>query len=181
MGTPAEQSTTQENRDGPVETPTDASAQAPENVVPQSNSDIELARLEDRWRRALADLDNLRKRYARELERERQLERSKVASAWLAVVDNLERALHHSEGDADSVVAGVRAILDQAVQVLDNLGYPRDTETGVPFDPQRHEVVNVTDDGGSAPGTVLEVLRPGYGKGAQQLRPAAVVVSGREE
>lgn len=181
MGTPAEQSTTQENRDGPVETPTDASAQAPENVVPQSNSDIELARLEDRWRRALADLDNLRKRYARELERERQLERSKVASAWLAVVDNLERALHHSEGDADSVVAGVRAILDQAVQVLDNLGYPRDTETGVPFDPERHEVFNVTDDGGSAPGTVLEVLRPGYGKGAQQLRPAAVVVSGREE
>ena len=181
MGTPAEQSTTQENRDGPVETPTDASAQAPENVVPQSDSDIELARLEDRWRRALADLDNLRKRYARELERERQLERSKVASAWLAVVDNLERALHHSEGDADSVVAGVRAILDQAVQVLDNLGYPRDTETGVPFDPERHEVFNVTDDGGSAPGTVLEVLRPGYGKGAQQLRPAAVVVSGREE
>jgi molecular chaperone GrpE len=181
VGTPAEQSTTQENRDGPVETPTDASAQAPENVVPQSNSDIELARLEDRWRRALADLDNLRKRYARELERERQLERSKVAGAWLAVVDNLERALHHSEGDADSVVAGVRAILDQAVQVLDNLGYPRDTETGVPFDPERHEVFNVTDDGGSAPGTVLEVLRPGYGKGAQQLRPAAVVVSGREE
>jgi molecular chaperone GrpE len=181
VGTPAEQSTTQENRDGPVETPADASAEAPENVVPQSNSDIELARLEDRWRRALADLDNLRKRYARELERERQLERSKVAGAWLAVVDNLERALHHSEGDADSVVAGVRAILDQAVQVLDNLGYPRDTETGVPFDPERHEVFNVTDDGGSAPGTVLEVLRPGYGKGAQQLRPAAVVVSGREE
>jgi molecular chaperone GrpE len=89
--------------------------------------------------------------------------------------------LHHSEGDADSVIAGVRAILDQAVQVLDNLGYPRDTETGVPFDPQRHEVVNVTDDGGSAPGTVLEVLRPGYGKGSQQLRPAAVAVSGREE
>jgi molecular chaperone GrpE len=67
------------------------------------------------------------------------------------------------------------------VQVLDNLGYPRDTETGVPFDPERHEVFNVTDDGGSAPGTVLEVLRPGYGKGSQQLRPAAVVVTGREE
>ena len=124
MGTPAEQSTTQENRDGPVATPPNAS---PETVDPQSNSDAELARLEDRWRRALADLDNLRKRYARELERERKLERSKVAGAWLPVVDNLERALHHSGGDADSVIAGVRAILDQAVQVLDNLGYPRDT------------------------------------------------------
>ena len=178
MGTPAEQSTTQESRDDPVETPADPS---PETVAPQSNSDAELARLEDRWRRALADLDNLRKRYARELDRERKLERSKVAGAWLPVVDNLERALHHSGSDADSVIAGVRAILDQAVQVLDNLGYPRDTETGVPFDPERHEVVNVTDDGGSAPGTVLGVLRPGYGKGSQQLRPASVVVSGREE
>ena len=178
MGTPAEQSTTQENRDGPVATPPNAS---PETVDPQSNSDAELARLEDRWRRALADLDNLRKRYARELERERKLERSKVAGAWLPVVDNLERALHHSGGDADSVIAGVRAILDQAVQVLDSLGYPRDAEKDVPFDPERHEVVNVTDNGGGPSGMVLEVLRPGYGKGSQQLRPAAVVVSGREE
>jgi molecular chaperone GrpE len=178
VGTPAERSTTQESRDDPVETPADPS---PETVGPQSNSDAELARLEDRWRRALADLDNLRKRYARELDRERKLERSNVASAWLPVVDNLERALNHSGGDADSVITGVRAILDQAVQVLNNLGYPRDTETGVPFDPERHEVVNVTDNGGSAPGTVLGVLRPGYGKGSQQLRPASVVVSGREE
>src|ERR1700733_8795888 len=161
MGTPAEQSTTQQSRDDPGETSVDPSS---ETVVPQSNSDDELARLEDRWRRALADLDNLRKRYARELDRERKLERSKVAGAWLPVVDNLERALHHSGGDADSVVAGVR-----------------DIETGVPFDPERHEVVNVTENGGSAPGTVLGILRPGYGKGSQQLRPASVVVSGREE
>ena len=178
MGTPAEQSTTQESGDAPVETPADPSS---ETVVPQSNSDTELARLEDRWRRALADLDNLRKRYARELDRERKLERSNVAGAWLPVVDNLERALNHSGGDADSVIAGVRAILDQAVQVLDSLGYPRDAEKGVPFDPERHEVVNVTDNGGGPSGMVLEVLRPGYGKGSQQLRPAAVVVSGREE
>jgi molecular chaperone GrpE len=178
MGTPAEQSTTQVSSDGPVGTPADPPH---ETVGPQGDWDAERARLEDRWRRALADLDNMRKRYARELDRERKLERSKVAGAWLPVVDNLERALDHSGGDADSVVAGVRAILDQAVQVLDNLGYQRDTETGVPFDPQRHEVVNVTDNGRSAPGTVLGVLRPGYGKGSQQLRPAAVVVSGREE
>lgn len=177
MGTPAEQSTTEDNRDGAIEAPAAAPS---EDVVSQGKSDIELARLEDRWRRALADLDNLRKRYARELDRERKLERSKVAGAWLPVVDNLERALHHSKGDADSVIAGVRAILDQAVQVLDGLGYPRDAETGVPFDPERHEVVNVTDNGDSVPGTVLGVVRPGYGKGTQQLRPAGVVVSGRE-
>jgi molecular chaperone GrpE len=176
MGTPAEQSTTPQN--GRPET---GSEPTPEPVAPQSDSDAELARLEDRWRRAVADLDNLRKRYTRELERERNLERSTVAGAWLPVVDNLERAISHGGGDADSVITGVRAILDQAIRVLDQLGYPRDSETGMPFDPERHEVVGVTDHREHEPGTVLEVVRPGYGKGSQQLRPAGVVVSRREE
>jgi molecular chaperone GrpE len=65
--------------------------------------------------------------------------------------------------------------------VLAHLGYPRDAEAGVPFDPERHEVVGVVDHPDSAPGTVVQVVRPGYGEGSKQLRPAAVVVSRREE
>jgi molecular chaperone GrpE len=67
------------------------------------------------------------------------------------------------------------------VKILDQLGYARDDQTGVPFDPQRHEVVGVINVPDTAPGTVVEVLRPGYGEGSNQLRPAAVVVSRREE
>ena len=66
---------------------------------------------------------------------------------------------------------------DQAVALLAALGYPRNDETGVPFDPQIHEAVSVVPDD-ETPGTVLQVLRPGYGNGTQQLRPAAVVVAG---
>jgi molecular chaperone GrpE len=153
----------------------------PEAVASQTDSDAELAKLEDRWRRAVADLDNLRKRYARELDRERTTERSRVAGAWLPVVDNLERAIAHTGDQSDAVVEGVRSILGQALQVLEQLGYPRDEESGVPFDPQRHEVVGVVEHADSEPGTVVEVLRPGYGQGSSQLRPAAVVVSRREE
>ena len=153
----------------------------PEAVASPPDSDAELAKLEDRWRRAVADLDNLRKRYARELDRERTTERSRVAGAWLPVVDNLERAIAHTGDQSDAVVEGVRSILGQALQVLEQLGYPRDAQAGVPFDPQRHEVVGVVEHGDSAPGTVVEVLRPGYGQGSSQLRPAAVVVSRREE
>ena len=58
------------------------------------------------------------------------------------------------------------AFSSQALQVLEQLGYPRDAEAGVPFDPQRHEVVGVVEHGDSAPGTVVEVLRPGYGQGS---------------
>jgi hypothetical protein len=53
----------------------------------------DVAELEDRWRRALADLDNLRKRYARELGRERAAERELVTAAFLPVLDNIDRAV----------------------------------------------------------------------------------------
>jgi molecular chaperone GrpE len=153
----------------------------PEPVESQSDTDAELARLEDRWRRAVADLDNLRKRYTRELDRERTSERSRVAGSWLPIVDDLERAISHAGEQSDAVVEGVRTILGQAVQVLERLGYPRDAEAGVRFDPERHEVVGVIDHPDSEPGTVVEVVRPGYGEGSSQLRPAAVVVSRRGE
>jgi molecular chaperone GrpE len=138
-----------------------------------------VAELEDRWRRALADLDNLRKRYARELARERAAERARVAAAWLPVVDGLDRALAHAAGDPGAIVEGVRAVREQALTALEGLGYPRHEETGVPFDPARHEAVKVVDDADAAPGTVVEVLHPGYGQGEQWLRPAAVAVAVR--
>ena len=174
MGTPAEPSTTGQ----PPDWVSDAT---PEPVASQPDRDDELARLKDRWRRAVADLDNLRKRYARELDRERTNERATVAGAWLPIVDNLERAIGHAGDESSAVVEGVRNTLDEALQVLERLGYPRDAETGVPFDAQRHEVVGVVAQPDSAPGTVIKVVRPGYGNGAGQLRPAAVVVSQRGE
>ncbi|MDR6981104.1 molecular chaperone GrpE [Streptomyces sp. 3330] len=136
--------------------------------------------LEDRWRRALADLDNLRKRHARELERERAVERSRTAAAFLPVLDNLELALTHAGADPGAIVEGIRAVRDQAVNVLELLGYPRHAETGIAFDPALHEVVGVVQDPDAPPGTVVEVLRAGYGDGERQLRPAAVTVAKRE-
>ncbi|MFD4693486.1 nucleotide exchange factor GrpE [Streptomyces sp. NPDC058463] len=136
--------------------------------------------LEDRWRRALADLDNLRKRHAKELERERTVERSRTAAAFLPVLDNLELALSHADADSDAVVEGIRTVRDQAVNVLELLGYPRHAETGVAFDPARHQAVSVVDDPDVEPGTVVQVLRPGYGDGDRQLRPATVTVAKRE-
>lgn len=138
------------------------------------------AELEDRWRRAAAELDNARKRFQRQVVAERARERVRVAAAWLPVVDNLDRALSHADDDPAAVVAGLRAVRDQAVGVLAALGFPRDDETDVPFDPQRHEAVQVVTSADAPPLTVLEVLRPGYGDPDEQLRPAAVVVSGEE-
>jgi molecular chaperone GrpE len=137
--------------------------------------------LRDRWRRALADLDNLRKRHAKELERVRGEERARTAATWLPVLDNLERALAHGDSDPSAVLKGIEAVRDQAIEVLRGLGYPRYDQTGVPFDPTRHEVVGVVDDPDAEPNTVAQVVSPGYGADGKQLRPAFVVVSKRQE
>jgi molecular chaperone GrpE len=137
--------------------------------------------LTDRLLRALADLDNMRKRHTRELRDLCAAERDRVAAAWLPVLDNLDRALEHGHSDTDAVLAGVVAVRDQAVRLLAELGYPRHAEVGVPFDPARHEVVAVVDDARTPPGSVVEVVRPGYGDVTRQLRPAAVAVSRRPD
>ncbi len=163
---------------------TSASASAPQagEQEPSPVRGPEVEELEDRWRRALAELDNLRKRHARELPREREAERAGVAAAFLPVVDNLELALAHAGADdPGSIVSGVRAVRDQAVDVLRSLGYPRHEETGVLFQPERHDVVSVVDEQDTPAGTVVQVLRPGYGEPGRQLRPAAVAVSRKQE
>ncbi|MBT2231872.1 nucleotide exchange factor GrpE [Nonomuraea sp. NEAU-A123] len=150
---------------------------------PVPESEAKLAELEDRWLRAVAELDNVRKRIARDTERLRVEERDKVVSQWLPVLDNLERALSAADGDGDAnpVIQGVRAVRDQAVATLNRLGYRRQDQTGVPFDPQHHEAVSTVERDDVAPGTVVEVLQPGYGDDQRQLRPAVVVVAKKAE
>lgn len=138
----------------------------------------EIAELEDRWRRAVAELDNVRKRVARDLERHRDEERMRVAEQWLPVLDNLDRALEYAEAEATPLLQGVEAVRQQALDVMRRLGFPRvDDEVGRKFDPNCHEAVGSVADQSAPAGTVREVVRPGYGEGRRQLRPAAVVVA----
>lgn len=141
---------------------------------PQPEPADPTAELEHQLLRALADLDNLRKRFDREVARERADERRRVATAWLPVVDDLERALAHADS-ADGVAEGLRAVRDHAVAVLERFGFPRFDDVGQPFDPSRHEALStlVSD---APPGTVVATVRPGYGTPPAILRPAGVVV-----
>jgi molecular chaperone GrpE len=137
-----------------------------------------IAELEDLRRRALADLDNLRKRCAAQITRAEAETRAAVARDWLPVVDNLDRALEHSSADPAAIIEGVRAVRDQALGVLARLGFRRrEDDQGAAFDPVRHDAVAARDAVGAADGSVVEVIRPGYGEGDHQLRPAQVVVA----
>ncbi|MET1052848.1 MAG: nucleotide exchange factor GrpE [Mycetocola sp.] len=154
--------------------------QAADEEVADSDAEAakHIAELEDSWRRTAAELDNLRKRCAKEVVRARQQERAAVASRWLPVLDNLERALEHASSHPDQVVEGLSAVRQQALTVLADLGYPRrDDETGKAFDPAHHEAVSTLVDEDLVPGTVAHVVRPGYGPDSEILRPASVVVA----
>jgi molecular chaperone GrpE len=136
-----------------------------------------LAEAEDQKLRALADLDNLRKRCAVQVERAEADARTQVARQWLPVVDNLERALEHAAADPRTIVEGIQAVRQQALGVLASLGFPRRDDAGATFDPARHEAVATTYDPRVPPGTVVQVVRPGYGEPDRQLRPAQVIVA----
>jgi molecular chaperone GrpE len=136
--------------------------------------------VEDLRLRALADLDNLRKRCATQIGQAAAEARAAVAAEWLPVVDNLDRALDNSLADPDVIIEGVRSVRDQALRVLAGLGYPRRDDVGASFDPARHDAVAVLSDPDVAAGTVIDVVRPGYGDGDHQLRPAQVVVAKAE-
>jgi molecular chaperone GrpE len=142
-----------------------------------ADADAGLAAAQDQKLRALADLDNLRKRGAVQVERAEADARAQVARQWLPVVDNLERALEHAAADPRTIVEGIQAVRQQALGVLASLGFPRRDDTGATFDPVRHEAVATAYDDRVPPGTVVQVVRPGYGEPDRQLRPAQVVVA----
>jgi molecular chaperone GrpE len=167
---------------GPPESakPAESASAAAESAAETGPAIVEqrIAELEDARLRALADLDNMRKRCASQVSRAEAETRARVALQWLPVVDNLERALAHARADPGSIVDGVKAVRNQAVSVLAQLGYPRrDDDLGAEFDPARHEAIASRVDPSAPDGSVVEIVAPGYGEGDRQLRPAQVVVA----
>jgi molecular chaperone GrpE len=144
---------------------------------PAADQAARIAELEDSRLRALADLDNLRKRCAAQVLRAEEEARATVARQWLPVIDSLDLALAHATSDPATIIDGIEAVREQALGVLARLGFPRRDDRGARFDPARHEAVATRPDPGAEADLVAEVVRPGYGEGDRQLRPAQVVVA----
>ena len=160
----------------PKDDTADSGAREPDlDVITEQAARI--AELEALRLRVLADLDNARKRCAAQVSRAEAEARAAVARQWLPVVDNLDLALTHAEADPKTIVEGVRAVRDQALGVLARLGFPRRDDRGAQFDPARHEAIASQPDPGAEADVVAVVVRPAYGEGDHQLRPAQVVVA----
>lgn len=160
--------------DGDVEASETAQETAEETAQAGPQPDDAVRQAEDRAQRALADLENYRRRFDRELGRLREQEREAVLRDLLPVVDNLERAL--AAPDADTWRAGVQQVHRLLVGVLKRYGAEPVTDEGKPFDPTWHDVV-ATTPADAEEGTIVQVAERGYRMGDRPLRHARVVVA----
>jgi molecular chaperone GrpE len=174
----------------PVEVePPDAPAAAPAAAVaapdPVAELNEKLAAVEkekkdnwDRYLRAAADVENLRKRQKREIEDAKFETKNKVLKEMLPVVDNLERAIEHATQQAGTspIVEGVQLVLRQFMSAFERLDVTPVEAAGQPFDPNLHEAIS-QQDSDLPPGTVVQVLQRGYRAGERLLRPSLVVVA----
>ncbi|MGE0031136.1 MAG: nucleotide exchange factor GrpE [Steroidobacteraceae bacterium] len=128
--------------------------------------------------RAIAELENFRKRSAREVEAARQYGVERLASELLPVADTLALALE-SAGSADvaTLVEGQHATLRLLQKAFERAGITEVDPAGQAFDPALHEAMAMQPSAGHPPHTVLQVVQKGWLLNGRLLRPARVIVS----
>jgi len=134
---------------------------------------------EDELLRAVAELTNVNRRRKQDMESIAQVAQESLVRNLLPVLDDIERAIAASKGrEGDAFYSGLLMIRDRLWQVLEKEGLQPIDALGTPFDPELHEAVAQHPSEGRPPGTVLEVVLPGYRFRGRVLRHAQVVVAG---
>ena len=133
----------------------------------------------DRWLRERADLENVKKRAARDRIDAIKYGIEGLARDLLPMIDGLERAVHHGAGPADStsLVQGVELTLRGVRDVLQRHGITRIATEGQLFDPTLHEAVAHQESAAHAPNIVMQEHQAGYLLHDRLLRPALVTVA----
>lgn len=166
---------------------------APQAAEPAEGPDAELAALRaqleeaaaeaqinwEKLLRAQAELDNLRKRSARDLENAHRYALDKFAGDLLGVRDSLELGLQAAQEttDIDKIREGTELTLKMLVQLMDKYEIREIDPQGARFDPDLHQAMMTQESSEAEPNTVLSVMQKGYSLKDRLLRPALVVVA----
>ena len=162
--------------------PGSASALAELERLQQALTDAE-ERARGNWEqylRAVAELDNVRKRAQRDIEAANRYGLEKFAAELLPVRDSLEIAVQsadQAEFDARSLKQGQEATLQLLAKALERIGVTPINPLGEAFDPSRHEAMLAQESATAEPGTVLQVVQTGYELNGRLIRPARVIVA----
>jgi molecular chaperone GrpE len=170
--------------DGEAPEATPAEGAGPESDPAALLGQLEEARAkaEENWDKLLrvqAEMENLRKRTARDLENARKYALEKFAGELLAVRDSLEMGLDAARGETDveKIREGTELTLKMLAQVMEKFGIEPVDPGGERFDPDRHQAMSMQDNAELEPNTIMTVMQKGYLLNDRLLRPAMVIVS----
>ena len=118
----------------------------------------------------------------KETDENRKYANEELIKAMIPTVDNLERAITHSEGNADqdALLEGIRMVYKQFIDTLAKFGVEQIASLGKPFDPNLHQALMQVKTNESPPNTVVTEVTKGYLLNGRLIRPSMVGVSVRE-
>ena len=137
-------------------------------------------KLKDDFLRALADMENLKKRCAAEIEKNNKYAISSFAKDLLGVADNLQRAIDAAQNgaqNASGLLEGIKLTQNELTKVFEKFGIKKMDAMNTVFNPNFHRVVQEVEDNEKENGTVVAELQTGYMIGDRILREAMVVVT----
>jgi molecular chaperone GrpE len=163
-------------------------AETPEEEIKRLTEQLEAASREvaanyDKYLRAVAELDNYRKRADKEKSDAITFANEKLIEEMIPVIDNFDRALAHASGE-DSLEAlkqGIGLISGQMAALIRKFGIQEIKAAGEKFDPSMHHAISEEDSATAEPGTVVKEFQKGYLLKGRLLRPAMVAVSRKPE
>lgn len=170
----------------PVEpTDVDSEVTAEQARIAELEAQLEAAQLasnEERERaiRAVAEMENLRRRAAQDVEKAHKFALEKFAAELLPVLDNLERAIELADKENDTLkpmIEGVELTLKSMQSGVGKFGLVALDPTNQPFDPNAHQAMSMVPSADVAPNTVIAVMQKGYELNGRVIRPAMVMVS----
>ena len=148
----------------------------------------EVDSLKDQRLRALAEVENVRRRAEKERTEASQYAVTKFARDMVSIADNFSRALaacppelrEAADPQIKAVLDGVEATDRQLMATLERYGVKPVTTEGGKFDPNLHQAIAEVPGNGKPPGTIVDVVQAGYMIGDRLLRPAMVTVARRD-
>jgi molecular chaperone GrpE len=132
----------------------------------------------DRYLRTAAELENVRKRAARDVENAHRFALERFSKQLLAVRDSLEMGLAAADSaNVESLLEGSEATLKILGTTMQQFGIEEVDPAGEPFDPEFHEAISMQPSDDVEPGSVVTVVQKGYSLNGRLLRPAMVIVA----
>ena len=134
----------------------------------------------DRALRIAAEMENLRRRAAQDVEKAHKFALEKFTGELLPVIDSLERALELADRNNETLkpmMEGVELTLRAMLTTVGKFGVEQVNPMGDAFDPNRHQAISMVENGNVAPNSVIAVMQKGYELNGRVIRPAMVMVA----